>query len=509
MGNSTQPFTGTISINPYNRTYFKSSGRSIQQNTTPQYEKQQYVISFLNTKSFITAVIGISKNIPEDDVYYALENKVYDELALDMAVEYNIQFVPAKNMIDENDQFYHVFIVDPLTFEETFSSSVDALKYIDLILPLPLLYKTLYTKEIIETSGIQVFIYFQENDASLTLYNDQEFVYTKSLKFSFKEMHERFSELFGEPISYEQFVTFVQEEGLNVNNSEYQKYLIKLFGELFLHINDVLTYAKRAFEIEKIDDIFIGSQFGIINGLDEYAQTYLGLSAHPLDFEYDFTFNGVHADQIHLLMHLYAQLSLDERYECNFTTFHRPPPFVKRQSGKIIMLTAASLVGAMLYPVTFWSLDYVEQMHLSMLNDEFREVHNTKITREATINLKLADQKKYQTLLDDEILRYKKNEATLKKIREIKVNYPMKAKHLAAFTRDFNRYNVMIKAIEYTEENHKKFTFTLIAKNDKQLTDLLKFLTTNRAASYDFRMDSINFLEEDKRYSTELKAVLQ
>jgi hypothetical protein len=511
MRKNSQPFSSIVSINPYQSVFVSSSGNDIKLEPKPEYEKNQFSISFLNTKSFITSVVGISKNIAEEDIYDALENKVYDELALDMAIEYRINFIEAVNIADENDKFYHVFIVDPLTLEEDFSEVVEKIKYIDQIVPLPLLYKSLYERDIVEDTGLHCYIYFQENDASLTIYDDQSFVYTKSLKYSFKVMHERFIELLGEQIGYEQFISFLSADGLNVSNSEYQKYLIKLFGELFLHINDVLTYAKRAFEIEIVDRVYVGSQLGSINGLDEYAQTYLGLPSELLDFDYGFTTQESSIEQMHYLMHLYNQVDPESRYDCNFTQYHRPPPFIKRQSGKIIILTVISLVGAMLYPVTYWTLEYVENMHYSVLSDEYRDLHNTKVTREATVNLKLAELKKYQTLLDEEIAEYKKSKATLTKIHDVKINYPMKAKHLAYFTNDFNRYRVYIDAITYTQSKNdtKEFTFTIIAKKDKQLTDLLKYLTTKKSKTYSFSMDKISYLDDRKLYSTQLKAVIK
>jgi len=511
MSKNSQPFSSIVSINPYQNVYFSSIGNHIKLVKKPEYEKKQYSVAFLNTKSFITALIGISKNIPDEDITDALENKVYEELALDMAVEYKINFIYAPNIIDENDQYYHVFVVDPLTLEEEFSDIVKQIKYIDQIIPLPLLYKSLYQREIIEDNGLHCYIYFQANDASLTIYDDQNFIYTKSLKYSFKMMHERFTELLGEQIDYDQFVSFLGNDGLNVPNAEYQKYLIKLFGEMFLHINDVLTYAKRAFEIKKIDRVYIGSQLGSITGLDEYAQTYLALPSILFDFDYGFTPEDPLLDQVHNLMHLYNLVDEDERYECNFSKYHRPPPFIKRQSGKIIILAAASLVGAMMYPATYWTLEYIENMHHSVLSADYREIHNVRVKREATINLKLADLKKYQALLDAEIAEYKKSKATLTKIHDVKINYPMKAKHLAYFTKDFNRYETSIKEINYSESNEtgKEFSFTVIAKKDKQLTDLLKYLTANKSKSYTFRMDQISYLDEEKLYSTQLKAALR
>ncbi|MDX1295241.1 MAG: hypothetical protein R3302_03175, partial [Sulfurimonadaceae bacterium] len=81
-----QSFSSVLSINPYNESYYKGVSNRLTPEESPAYAKDQFAISFLNTKSFITATVDISKNIPEEDVYDALENKVYEELALDMAV---------------------------------------------------------------------------------------------------------------------------------------------------------------------------------------------------------------------------------------------------------------------------------------------------------------------------------------------------------------------------------------------------------------------------------------
>jgi hypothetical protein len=504
-----QTFSSVLSINPYNDTYYSGVSNRLTPEESPAYAKEQFAISFLNTKSFITTTVDISKNIPEADVFDALENKVYEELALDMAIEYHIQFIEA-SQTDENNRYYHVFVVDPLTMEEEFARSVEKVKYIDQIVPVPLLLKSLYQKEIIDDAGVHAFLYFQENDAFFTLYNDQEFIYTKSLKFSFKQMHERFCELLGEQIDLKVFVQLLAEEGLSASNTEYQKHLIKLFGEIFLHINDVLTYAKRAFDIEKIDHVYIGSQIGAISGLDEYSQTYLGLTSKPFDFDYGFETEAWYVDQIHALMHLYAMMTPAERYECNFTIYHRPPPFLQRKSGQMIAIVAASFVFALAYPVYYWSLAYAEGVHKQMLTTEYNEVHNIKVTREATIKLKLAEKDRVQQLMDAEKAEFDARKETLAKIRDVKVNYPMKAKALTAFTADFNKYGVNLKKITYAEdETEKAFTFYLNASKDKRITALLEYLTKAKTKNYRFILEKITYDAGTARYDSELKAVLR
>lgn len=509
--NKQQTYSTIVSANPYKGDYYGSTLNTITRAASPSFSKEQSTISFLNTKGFISALIGISKNIPETDVYDVLENKVYEELALDMAIEYHIRYIEAMHKSTEGDRFFHVFVVDPLTLEQDFTKVVETIKYVDHIIPVPLLLKSLYVKELIDSSDVHCFIYFQENDAFFCIYNEQEYIYAKSLKFSLKQMHERFCELLGEQIDFTIFERMLSEEGLNTSNPEYQKNLIKLFGEIFLHISDVITYAKRAYEIKKFDEIYIGTGVGKVLGLDEYAQTYLGIKATPFDFNYGFNTNGEKVDQIHQLMHLYGRLEINERYECNFTIFHRPPPFAKRDSGKLILVSAASLAAALLYPGVYWGLSYIEEFRHAVLAKEYEQVHSEKTDRESIINLKLANKKAAQALLDEQKTAYKQKQDTLIKIHDKKVNYPMKAKIMADFTRSFNQYRVQLQTVSYAEDRNdtKMFTFGLTSASTQDITALLKHLTDSKHGQYDFKLELISYNEDQKSYLSELKAVIK
>ncbi|MDO9056300.1 MAG: hypothetical protein Q7U69_07085 [Sulfuricurvum sp.] len=506
-----QTYSAIVSANPYKGDYYGSTFNTISRTSSPSFSKEQYSVSFLNTKGFISTLIGISKNIPDDDIYDALENKVYEELALDMAIEYHIKYIEAINRSTEGERFFHIFVVDPLTLEQDYTQVVDAIKYIDQIIPVPLLLKSLYVKELIDSTDVHCFIYFQENDAFFCIYSHQEFIYAKSLKFSLKQMHERFCELLGEQTDLLTFENLLAEEGLNASQPDYQKNLIKLFGEIFLHISDVITYAKRAYDIKKFDEIYIGTGVGKVLGLDEYAQTYLGIKTTPFDFNYGFNTNGEKVDQIHQLMHLYGRLEADERYECNFTIFHRPPPFAKRDSGKLILVAAASLAAALLYPGVYWGLSYVEEFHHAVLSKEYESVHIEKMTREATVNLKLANKNAAQMLLDEQKTAYKQKKDTLVQVHDKKVNYPMKAKIMADFTRSFNQYRVQLKTIAYAEDlnDTKTFTFGLTSSSTQDITALLKHLTDIKRDQYDFNLELISYNEEQKSYLSELKAVIK
>ena len=154
-------FSSVISINPYKYTYINGISSFLTQEKEAEFSKDQFAISYLNTKEFINAQIEISKNIPEEDLYDAINSKAYDELALDQAVEYQIQYIEIFSNLDEENRHFHVFIVDPLDVTQTFAPVIDQVKYIDIVIPVPLLLQSLYTKEIIDDNGVHCFIYFK------------------------------------------------------------------------------------------------------------------------------------------------------------------------------------------------------------------------------------------------------------------------------------------------------------------------------------------------------------
>ena len=503
---SQHSFSSVISVNPYKDTYLSGISSFLNEVSSPEFAKDQFAISYLNTQSFINSQIEISKNIPEEDLQDAISNKAYDELALDQAVEYQIQYIETFHNLDDENRHFHIFIVDPLTVLETYDAVVEKIKYIDVIIPSPLLLRSLYAKEIIDNGGVHCYVYFQENDAFITVYNEKEFVYTKSIKYSLLQMHERFCELYGEQVQYNDFINFISKESLKETTSEYKEFIIKLYKELFANINDILTYVKRAFEIEKIDHIYIGSQIPTVTKLNEMLEVELNIKSSDFDFDYGFESNDIYIDQLHALMHIYTTLTDDEKYTNNFTVYHRPPKFTKRESGKIIILVAASFAIAFAYPITYWVLTYGQSLQQNLLQEQYTELHNVKITREATINNRETDKNKAVTLLKQEKQEYTNKKNTLVKIHDVKVNYPMKAKILSKLSKDLNRFNVRMEWLTYSEDDKSKnFILNLVSSNDKKITQLVEYLTKTHEGEFTFSLEQISFEEEDKKYFSELK----
>jgi len=501
-----QSFTSVLSVNPYKETYFSGISSFISKTSSPEYSKEQFVLSYLNTKDFIHAQIEISKNIPDEDLFDAITSKAYDELALDQAIEYKIQYIEIFDILDEENRHFHLFIVDPLDITKTFLHPVEKLKYIDIIIPVPLLIKSIYAREIINTSGVHCFIYIQEDDAFVTIYQNQEFVYTKSIKYSLLDMHEKFCELYGERVDYDEFLHFFSKINLKESNSDYKEFLIRLYKELFANINDILTYAKRAFEIEKLEHVYIGTEVQTITQLHEMLEVELNIKSTEFNFDYGFETDKQYVDQLHMLMHLYSNIPEDEKYSCNFTLYTRPPKFIKRESGKLIILTLASFVLAFIYPITYWALTYTQTFRKDLLQQEYKKVHLSKITRAATIRNRIIDKKKAVLLLKEEKKEYIEKKNTLMKIHKVKVDYPMKAKLLAIFAKELNHFHVNVQSLKYSQlDDNKILSLNLVANKDRKITKLVEHLTKTYEGKFNFTLKEIKFNKKTNNYFTNLK----
>lgn len=494
-----------VSINPYKNVYLSGVSNFLTNSSTPEYSKEQFCISYLNTKGFITSKIEISKNIPDDDLHDAITNKVYDELALDQALTYKIQFIETFNTSDEEHRFFHVFIINPLELNDIYEKAIGKVKYIDIVIPAPLLLKSLYSKKIIDTKGSHCFVYLQENDAFITVYNHEEFVYTKSIPFSFIEMYEKFNEISDVQIEYADFIKFVSKENLRDTQSEYKEHFIRIYIEMLSSVNEIITYVKKVYQIEKIEHLYIGSELDSITKLDEIAEVELSIKSSDFNFDYGYLSDEHYVDQFHSLMQLYTKLEEDLRYNCNFTIYHRPPMFIKRVSGQLILLSAASIIISFIYPGTYWALSYASSLNYKLLNSEYVTLHNERLSSEITIRNKEADKTKVVTLLKNEEKDYISKKESLVKIHDVKVNYPMKAKLLSSLVKDLNKYNVSVNSLSYSQSNDSKFAFSLVSYSDKEITILLEHLTKIYDGKFHFFIKEIVYDKDIKRYLCELR----
>ncbi|NPA64721.1 MAG: hypothetical protein GXO16_07075 [Epsilonproteobacteria bacterium] len=498
-----ESIAGYVSINPYsNEAYLYSKG--LVRKTALRFVKKYFYSSFLSTKDFIVARIDLSKNIPEEDLQDVLELKAYEELDLDQTIEYKIDYLEAPTLPSDKERRFYVFVTEYEILEEVFKDVVKQIPYIDEILPAPLLFRTLYTNDILETDATDVFIYFQRHDAFLTIYQNGTYVYSKSLKYSFEDMAERLSELMGKEVSVHEVMNDLAKEGLRIPDLDKLQHYMQIFSELFMHINDVLIYAKRANGIDHIDHIYIGSEVGSIKGIEEYCQTYLAHTALEFGFDYGIDTKEPYVDDLHFLNILTAKDIVEKGLEYpNFSIYPRPAPFFQRPAGKLTLAIAASLAIGAIYPLYNYALGLKYKYEAMELEKEYPKIHAQRVSLESRINKlkkELEEIKKRIALKEEEL---KRHQDILNAIYDKKVNYVPKSATIADISQDMVAYKLLVSQIE---NNESKYDFNTTATDDKAITRFIKYISENKSDRYDISTKRIEKLAPDSEvYSSKIE----
>jgi len=462
-----------VTIDAYAPKYYLYKNNKFKPLKKLGYNTSNFVTSYLSNKDLITTTVTLSRSIPEEDIADVLEIKAYEELGLDHASDYVIKYHEVDHGGDERE--FHIFAAEYAVSEKLFFPIKEQTKFIDLVVPAPLLYATLYKKEILDNHGTHCFVYFTDHDAFIAIYKDGEYVYSKSIEYSLEQIYEKFCEIIGEKVDEKEFFAVLGTEGLKTAKNQYQQTLMKIFGEIFITINDVMIYVKRAYKIEHIDQLFIGSSHGPIIGLDEYSQNYLGLQSSDLNFNYQIDTDEWYTDQMQYLMLLNAFDYLDdEDAVVNMTIYPRPPAFIKRPGGQFLIAVFAATFIGLAWPLTYLVGSYLNDAKTFALKSE-----DEHLQKEASKYKKIiADKQAEIKQLDDQIktlsTRYNAKSKTLTSIYDKKVNYRLKSGVYHQIADELDKYGVHVDNIQTEGDTIK---LSVVSEDDRKLTELIKYIS--------------------------------
>ena len=437
------------------------------------YNTSNFIASYVNNRDIITTTVQLSRSIPEEDIADILDIKAYEELGLDQANTYVISYIEVESAGEERE--YHIFVAEPESLDELYLPIKEQTKYLDLIVPAPLLYRSLYTKEILQDNSTHCFVYFTQNDAFVTIYANGQYMYSKSLEYSLERIYDKYCESIGEKVDEKEFYTILESEGLKTTNNDYQQNFMKIFAEVFITINDIIIYAKRAFNLDTIDQMFIGSEKGPIIGLDDYSQNYLGLHSSDFNFNYHITNEEWYTDQLQYLMLLSAfDYMEDESSVVNLTLYPRPPSFVNRASGQFIISTFAAVSLSLAYPLVYLVGSYVNDAKIYALT-----IENNKLTTEANNYKKILNEKKSQIKVLDEKIKvlsdkYAGKTKTLTSIYDKKVNYRLKSGTYHIIAEELNQFEVNVEKLRSEKDT---LWLSLVSSDDRKFTEVIKYMS--------------------------------
>jgi len=493
-----------ITLNVFSEKNYIFKSDSFQPLKKLSFNTSNFLASYITNKDLISAKVNVSRNIPEEDIEDLLDIKAYEELGLDQAGNYTISNYEVETEGEERE--FHIFVAVPEELDNLFLPTKLETKYIDLIIPAPLLYRPLYTKEILQDNSTHCFVYFTRDDASITLYKDGQYLYTKSIEYSLEQIYDKYCEYIGEKVDEKDFFTVLESEGLKTSNTDYQQNFMKIFGEIFITINDIIIYAKRAFELEKVDEMFIGSERGPIIGLDEYSENYLGLNSSDFNFNYNVNNEEWYTDQYQYLMLLASHEYMeDESAFINLTMYPRPPAFVNRASGQFIISIFAAISLSLAYPLLFLIGSYANDAKIYALNIENEKLTGQTVKYKGILSKKRSVINSLDKTIKEVASRYSGKTKTLTAIYDKKINYKLKSGLFHGIAEELEKFDVHIDSLASKGDTVE---INLVSTDDRKFTELIKYISeTHFQTVKEIDIKSIEKNPENGYYKGLLKVV--
>lgn len=492
-----------ITLDPYSLKSYRYSDNMITEESVKKFDDRAFYISYVQTKDIISSTVDIEVGISDEDLKDAIEIKAYDELGLDSDKEYSIFYFQA-NRDDGEYQVFNVIAIDEAVLSDIFGE-LKEIKYIDYITAAPFLMRSLYTKNLLIPDKTDCFVYFHKDDAFVTIYKDGEYVFSKSIKYSLGYIADNFAKELGKRIDEKSFFEMLQKSGMQHENSAYQQQLMKIFGELFVYVNDIILYAKRAYRLDVIDQVYLGTEIGEIRGLEEFCFNYISLPTQYLSFKISKNAHELDVEPLHQIMIEKAieyQTTLDESQ--NISIFKKPPPLKQRPSGKLIEVVAASFLLAMLYPT--YQFVYEKMFlkpELSRLQSEYQRLAQKSRQMKTAMSKVAKEKKEIETKLAAKSKDLAFRTDLLKEVYHKKVNYPMKAKIMTDLFEKVNRHHAKVVK---TEESNSTMLVTVRSPKDKYLTELMEDMAMQK--NYDVSTDMIKKDENGSYYQSSIKVGL-
>ncbi|NLY03561.1 MAG: hypothetical protein GXZ15_01770 [Campylobacter sp.] len=473
-----------VAINRITEKTFVLDGNKIEEYADyKKGKRKEFFITYIPYKDIVTANVEISKTTPDNETADAITIKTYEELLLDTNDDYKITYLEIP--ISSNDStYYNVFAINNTLLSGDLEAIANHTEYIDYVAIAPFLMTSLYKRNIITPEGVDCFLYLQQDDAFIAIYQNGEYFDSRPIRYNLNFILDKFSELLGNRCSKEKFFTNLTNRGLNAAEDPIERdYLIEIFDEMIFYVGDIINSICKINNIN-IKNMYFSTDIGDIPGIEIFIEDRLALT--PKKFDFSIALNQKEykdITQLDILMILSAQeyiLSKDNSY--NYSPFLRPPPLKERDSGKLIGICLLAFFATMAYPTYQYIHGFFNQTVANQKNNEFqiKNAERTRISNALAAIQAEIDQTKEKFSEQNTILSSRID--TLDAMYDKKVNYPMKSKAIYDISHMINRN---IGLLSHIKSDDKNMTFSVRTESEKKMTELLKNISNTPKYSVD------------------------
>ena len=410
-----------------------------------------------------------------------IETKVYDEAGLLETEKYIIKYKIINKLKNEKEVLIQTVIVPENYLNKNYNDILEETGYIDYISFPAFAYKTLYDRDILKKAN-DVFIVVLFDKIFLTFYSEGKLLYINTISGGLNKIYDGLSELNIKNFDLDLFKKlltkkgFLKEKYINKENMIYD-ILSEKFANRIGIINEQILNVIENYNIDKIDRIFIISEFGAIPGINDYIKKYLNINSFGFEFYEKYNLDRLSIDPFLFLGMLEsAHAYQTQELEYNYSLFLRKPKFIFRTSGILILSTVAVTLLFSSYPL-FLYIRGVEFKHKSQeLEIKLKNINNQK----NQLKSRLSEYKKQKALLYKKI---KKNERKIKfyqklisDIYRFKFSYIPKSQEIVDLTLLMNRYNIFLKSMTYKDN---MYTLDIYTYDDGKIAKFISSLVNN------------------------------
>ena len=436
------------------------------------------------------------------DLESYIETRVYEEAGVEETQEYEIKYKIVDKLKDDKYVVIETVIVATEDLDREFECILKEAGYIDYISFPAFSYRALYEEGILK-KGNDLFVVLLYDKIFLTFYSEGELVYMNTLAEGLNKIYESLSELKIKGYDFELFKKLLLKKGLSIGKySSSELIVLEIIKKHFSNIANLITQEinkfKDRYSIEDLDRVFITSEYGDIQDVDEYMQHVLNMEVKSFEFYEKYNLDRLPVDPFLFLAMLETHYAYKyENQVYNFSRYLRKPTFFYRPTGILILSSLIALIVLGAYPLYLYLVGLNYEIKNKDLQEKIRSLNNKKNQLQIQMTkLQAIDKKLTQQITVDE-KEVKRIQKFIEEVYKFKFSYLPKSQELVDITYLMNKNKVYAKIIDY---KNGLYVIKLFSYHESEIPNLIKDLADN-GFSVDF--DEIVF--KDGKYNSEIR----
>ena len=425
------------------------------------YEKG-IITSSIGYNDILNITFKLPKDLDKEMLEVEAEKYIFTEGSLDYTKEYKINYI-----FKEFPDYINVeaFVVETETLKREFEKYLKIFKYIDFISAKPFIFKSYYNITNIKPQN-DVFVYFDENEAFLSCFENGEFLFVKSIS----KLSTLSTQL---NLSIEETKKILTEKGLD--ESKYDDPAVygivdTFFSQLFMKVSNLINYSVSYYRLTKINNIFFYSPFEINKLFESYTDFWnlsgIEFKKYILETDYDpFDYTAV----------IYNTKHFENENE-NFSIFPKPLPFYKTKSGILLLLIifSFSFIGIDAY-LKYQTIAKKEKYILSLKKkiSRIKREENLLLSAIKKYKKKISQLKSENSALQKQISDISEKVLYLKNIQQSRLT----SNELADLANGLKKYNLKLLSFE-KNKNHIELLVLSEFGNSANVAKLMKDMYT-------------------------------